>query len=377
MEAVIVPVIFGIIVLIAVAASAGSRRYESQWRAAAEHLQLGYQAGRMFSRPKLSGVVSGLTVKIDVSSSSGGSSNSIRTRYRIGYPRLGLDLHMSRRTGIARAAAMFGMNETKIGDAEFDDAFSIRTSDPQRFAARLPPPARRLLLDLVRDYRSVKITDEQLRYEKNGIERDTGTLVTTAQRLMEAALALQGASVGPAYPTTTPRLPIRPPVPPPPPISRPDPYDVGPIIDPVSLPAPMRARPVPAEPKPVSARPKASEVTADQIGVALFAKRRLSFQIAKQYEEQYQGRMVVWPGEVRTIMSGIGPDDPTRVTVLVATIRNELFGSVAVQAVASITGRVPPGLAAGKQVSVQGTLAGVDAMSRILFVEDARLEEIR
>jgi hypothetical protein len=377
MEAVIVPVIFGMIVLIAVAASASSRRYESQWKAAAERLQLGYQAGRMFSRPKLSGVVSGLTVKIDVPSSSGGPSNSIRTRYRIGYPLLGLDLHMSRRTGLARAAAMFGMNETKIGDAEFDDAFSIRTSDPQRLAARLPPPARRLLLDLVRDYRSVKITDERLSYEKNGIERDTGTLATTAQRLMEAALALQGASVRPAYPATTPRLPIRPPLPPPPPISRPDPYDVGPIIDPVPLQAPMRARAVPAEPKPVSARPKASEVTADQIGVALFAKRGLSFQIAKQYEEQYQGRMVVWPGEVRTIMSGIGPDDPTRVTVLVATIRNELFGSVDVQAIASISGRVPPGLAAGKRVSVQGTLAGVDAMSRTLFVEDARLEEIR
>jgi hypothetical protein len=377
MEAVIVPVIFGMIVLIAVAASASSRRYESQWKAAAERLQLGYQAGRMFSRPKLSGVVSGLTVKIDVPSSSGGPSNSIRTRYRIGYPLLGLDLHMSRRTGLARAAAMFGMNETKIGDAEFDDAFSIRTSDPQRLAARLPPPARRLLLDLVRDYRSVKITDERLSYEKNGIERDTGTLATTAQRLMEAALALQGASVRPAYPATTPRVPIRPPLPPPPPISRPDPYDVGPIIDPVPLQAPMRARAVPAEPKPVSARPKASEVTADQIGVALFAKRGLSFQIAKQYEEQYQGRMVVWPGEVRTIMSGIGPDDPTRVTVLVATIRNELFGSVDVQAIASISGRVPPGLAAGKRVSVQGTLAGVDAMSRTLFVEDARLEEIR
>jgi hypothetical protein len=377
MEAVIVPVIFGMIVLIAVAASASSRRYESQWKAAAERLQLGYEAGRMFSRPKLSGVVGGLTVKIDVPSSSGGPSNSIRTRYRIGYPLLGLDLHMSRRTGLARAAAMFGMNETKIGDAEFDDAFSIRTSDPQRLAARLPPPARRLLLDLVRDYRSVKITDERLSYEKNGIERDTGTLATTAQRLMEAALALQGASVRPAYPATTPRLPIRPPLPPPPPISRPDPYDVGPIIDPVPLQAPMRARAVPAEPKPVSARPKASEVTADQIGVALFAKRGLSFQIAKQYEEQYQGRMVVWPGEVRTIMSGIGPDDPTRVTVLVATIRNELFGSVDVQAIASISGRVPPGLAAGKRVSVQGTLAGVDAMSRTLFVEDARLEEIR
>ena len=155
-------------------------------------------------------------MKIGVSSSSSGSTNSVRTRYRVGYPPLGLDLRMNRQTGFAKAAAMFGMSDTEVGDAEFDEAFSIRTSDPQRLSARLSPATRRLLLDLVAEYRSVKITDEQLSYEKNGAERDAGALTTTARRLIEAAQALQGASAEPVKRPAQP-VPVRRAMPPPPP----------------------------------------------------------------------------------------------------------------------------------------------------------------
>ena len=51
---------------------------------------------------------------------------------------------MSRQTGLDKAAAMFGMGDTKIGDAEFDEAFAVRTSDPQRLSARLSPSTRRV-----------------------------------------------------------------------------------------------------------------------------------------------------------------------------------------------------------------------------------------
>ena len=250
MEGFIIPAVFGLIVLIAVAASASSRRYEAQWKAAAERLQLGYQAGRLLSRPKLSGEIGGLTVKIDVSySSSGGSSNSVRTRYRVGYPPLGLDLRMSRQTGLAKAAAMFGMADKKIGDTEFDEAFSIRTSDPQRLSARLSAAARRVLLDLVAEYRSIKVTDEQLSYEKNGAERDAGTLTKTARRLIEAAQVLQGASTGPTRrPAPAPAVPVREPIPPPPPILRPDPFDPSPVLDPIPLPAVAAPEPEPLGP---------------------------------------------------------------------------------------------------------------------------------
>lgn len=377
MEGFIIPVVFGLIAVIAVAASASSRRYESQWKAAAQRLQLGYQPGRLFSRPKLSGEVGGLTVKIDVSSSSSGSTSSVRTRYRIGYPPLGLDLRMSRQTGFARAAAMFGMSDTQVGDADFDEAFSIRTSDPQRLSARLSSATRRLLLDLVAEYRSVKITDEQLSYEKNGAERDAGTLTTTARRLIEAARALQGESVEPVK-RAIPTVPVREaiPPPPPPPILRPDPFDTRVDFDPIPPRPPSPSQPEPDEPGQETTDLEVSGVSAEEIAADLFAKKGLSFQIARRFEEQYQGRSINWPGEVRAIGGGIGPDDPVRVTVLVNTVRHELFGSVDVEATASIQGRPPRRLTAGDQVSLQGILTGIDAMSRRLIVEDARLREV-
>ncbi len=371
MERLIIPAVFGLIVLIAVAASTSSRRYEAQWKAAAERLQLGYRAGHLFSRPKLSGEVGGLAVRIDVSSSSSSSSNSVRTRYRIGYPPLGLGLRMSRETGLGKAAALFGMSDTKIGDAEFDNAFSIKTSDPDRLSSRLSSTTRRTLLDLVGDYRSVKITDEQLSYEKSGIEKNAGALATTAQRLMAAAQMLQGASTGPQRPAPT-SLPVRRPIPPPPRILPPDPFKVGQLPEPI----PRRAvppEPVRVAPETVAAGPGLGSGTAEDIATALFSKKGLSFQIARRFEEQYQGRKVTWPGEVRSVLSGIGPNDPTRVTLLIATTRHELFGSVDVEATASISGRPPGGLALGSQVTVQGTLTGIDAMSRRLIIEDAHV----
>ena len=377
MEGFIIPVVFGLIAVIAVAASASSKRYESQWKAAAERLQLGYQAGKLFSRPKLSGEVGdGLTVKIDVSSSSSGSTNSVRTRYRVGYPPLGLDLRMSRQTGFARAAAMFGMSDTQIGDADFDEAFSIRTSDPQRLSGRLSSGTRRLLLDLVSEYRSVKITDEQLSYEKNGAERDAGTLTTTARRLIEAARALQGESVEPLK-RAIPPVPVRQAIPPPPPpVLGPDPFDTRVAFDPIPPRPPSPFQPVPDETAQTTTDLEVSDVSAEELSADLFAKKGLSFQITRRFEEQYQGRSINWPGEVRAIRGGIGPDDPVRVTVLVNTVRHELFGSVDVEATASIRGRPPRGLTAGSQVTLQGILTGIDAMSRRLMVEDARLQEV-
>jgi hypothetical protein len=384
MDFFIVPVIFGLIVAIAVAASASSRRYETQWKAAAQRLQLGLQAGRWFSRPKISGSVGSLTVIIDVSSSSSGSSSSVRTRYRVGYPSLGLDLRMTRQTGLAKAAALLGMSDVKIGDPAFDEAFAVKTSDPQRLTVRLSPATRRILLDMVEDYRSVKITDEQVSYEKNGIDRDTGVVVTTAQRLIEAARALQGATVESTRPDPAPPVPVREPIPPPPPVLQPDPFDPKPVFDPVPPPpiAPEQPRPPQAQPRPMETKPAPvgsapPTVTADEVAGVLFARKGLSFQIARLFEEDYEGQAIDWAGEVREVITGIGPNDPTRVTVLVATVRHELFGLVQVEAIASLTGRTPRGLAAGQQINLTGTLSGIDAMSRRLFVDAAHIKEVR
>jgi hypothetical protein len=299
---------------------------------------------------------------------------------------------MSRQTGLAKAAAMFGMSDTKIGDADFDEAFSVKTSDPQSLSARLSPASRRVLLNLVEDFRSVKITDEQVSYERNGTERDTGRLVTTTQRLLEAARALHGASAEPIRPKPIPPPPVREVIPLPPPILGPDPFAPQPVLDPI-VPIPIattKPQPVEAQPTPTASAPPevtadevtadevtADEVTADEVAGVLFTKKGLSFQIAKLFEENYEGKAINWSGEVREVISGIGPNDPTRVTVFVTTVRHELFGSVEVEAIALLTGRAPRGLAAGQQINLTGTLSGIDAMSRRLFVGTAHIKELR
>lgn len=373
MELIIVPLIFGLIVAVVLAAAAGSRRYETQWRAAADRLQLGFTPGRLFSRPRIAGRVGSLSVSIDVSSSSPGSSNSVQTRYRVEFPSLGLELRMSRQTGLAKAAALFGMSDTKIGDAEFDEAFSIKTSDPERLAARLSHAGRRVLVNLVEDYRSVKITDEQVSYQKNGIDREAGTVVNTTQRLMEAARTLQGASAEPTRPSPSKPIPVREVIPPPPPVLRPDPFDSRPVLDPTPPPYSPPEKPEPMPTKPATPVPIASGVAPEEIAEVLFAKKGLSFQVARLYEEKYDGQTVEWPGVVRGVTTGIGPSDPTRVTALVATVRNELFGAVDVEAIASIGGRAPRELAVGREVNLYGTLSGIDAMGRRLYLDNARL----
>jgi hypothetical protein len=269
------------------------------------------------------------------------------------------------------------MGDARTGDTGFDEAFAIKTSDPQQLAARLSPASRHVLLELVKDYRSVKITDERLSYEKNGIERDAGALVTTAQRLVEGARALQGVSPEQSRPEPDAALPIREVIPPPPPVLRPDPFDTQPPVFEPTLPerpVDTEARPEPLTPE--SPAPTPSGLTAVQVADELFARKGLSFQIAKLFEEKYQDNPIDWPGEVREVVTGIGPNDPTRITVLVTTVEHELFGSVDVEAVASVAGRVPRGLAEGRQISLRGTLTGIDAMSRRLLVEDARIAEL-
>lgn len=378
MEVLILPVIFGVAIAVIAAALASSRRHEAQWRAAAQRLHLTYSPGKLFSRAKIHGAVGDLNVTVDTSSSSSGSSSSVRTRYRVTYPSLGLNLRMSRQSGLAKAAALFGVSDITVGDTRFDEAFSIKTSDPQRLAARLSPSTRAVLLDLVTDFRAVKISDEQIGYEKNGIDRETGTVVTTAQRLIEAARALQGASASAAR-SAPPRERAPQPSPEPQTLLTPDPFDAGTFTEP-PLP-PVLVPPRPAAEQPVESEPAATPLpstsadspTADQVASQLFGSRGLSFQIAKTFEERYQGLVIEWQGTLRKVVTAIGPGDRTRVTVLVASVPHQLFGTAEMEIVAEVAAREARATSEGATVRVRGSLSGIDAMSRRLIVEDAQL----
>jgi hypothetical protein len=363
----VVPLVLFVIVAVLLAAVTGSRSRQTQWRAAADRLRLDYQPGRLPSPARIYGPLADLIITIELASS--GKSESTVTRYRIRYPRLGLDLRMSPATPMTKAAALLAHDDVETGDAEFDDAFAVGTSDPQRLSTVLTADARRALLDLLRDCRSVTITDDHVSCERAGIDGEAVTLVRTTRRLVEVARLLQGRS--PLQIEWEPDSPVREQPASPPPTRQP-----GSLLEEPDAPDP------PAEPEttPEATAPEPSPpaaitgVTAGHIARELFATRGLSFRITDSFEERYRGASIDWPGEIGHVIPGIGPHDPARATIRVATVEHELFGSVDVVAVASIVGPAPARRARGSRVRLRGTLAGIDVTGRRFFVEEAVVE---
>ncbi len=360
MEVLFIPLLFGIAAAAVVSVMAGSRRYADQWRSAARQLELSFQAAGPFSRPKIFGTSGGLTITIAVSSSSSGSTGSVQTRYRVQYPGLGIGLRMTGQRGLARMAALFGTGDATVDDPEFDEAVIVKTTDPDRLKALLAPTTRRLLIDLVNDFRGVKIGDDEIAYAEGGIDKEAATVVATTRRLVAVARALQGEAPvrkepRPAAPPP-PEMPAEPTAPPT--DGSPDPFDLK-----------ADSRIEPPQPAPPPARPDGGPEPAAVAG-DLFGRRGLSFQIARRFEEAYLGRSISWQGTIREVGAAARPDR-LRLAVVVATVPHELFGTVEMEIAAEIPAR--PGLDPGTEVRLTGTLRAIDAMSRRLVVDDARL----
>ncbi len=377
MEFLFIPIVFGIAVVAIAAALAGARRYAQQWRDAAEQLELSFQPGGLLTRPKLSGRSGDLQISVDVSSSSSASTSSVRTRYRVRYPSLGLGLHLARQTGLDRVAAVFGAQDVNLGDATFDEAFTIKADAEELLSALLTPSTRQILVSLVTDFRSVKIDDEQIRYDKNGIDRDAATVVRTVQRLTEAARALRGTRPGPPAPQR-PAEPVteeRPPEP----VEAPR-GTIGP--DPFAEPAlhlePLLPMMKPADQPQAAAEPvaighprepRSPGTDLDTVAFQLFGRRALSFEITRQFEESHRGLPVQGEGTLRSAMPT--GDGRSRITVELAPVPHDLFGEVTVVAEFELSGSVP--LQPGHALRFSGSLEEADPMMRRLIIGEARI----
>jgi len=158
------------------------------------------------------------------------------------------------------------------------------------------------------------------------------------------------------------------PPPPPPPTAEPleTPRDVAPQI------------PGPAPAKVESA--KGNDVDRDALALAiyLFSENRLSFETAQLFDETYTGRDVEWTGKVRKAevvdrdrVLGDGPF--TKAIIEVASLENDLFGNTVVSAVVALPPQTADNLFEGSTVTFAGTLIGIDALVRNVYVDGARL----
>ena len=125
---------------------------------------------------------------------------------------------------------------------------------------------------------------------------------------------------------------------------------------------------------------KGHDVDRDALALAtyLFSENRLSFETAQLFDETYTGRDVEWTGKVREAevadhdrLLGDGPF--TKAIIEVASLENDLFGNTVVSAVVALPARAADNLFEGSTVTFAGTLIGIDALVRNVYVSQARL----
>ena len=139
-------------------------------------------------------------------------------------------------------------------------------------------------------------------------------------------------------------------------------------------------------PKPPDTAPtevgvdREDDVNRDALALAthLFGESRLSFETAQLFDATYSGNYVEWTGRIRKAivvdddrLLGDGPF--TKTVVEVASLENDLFGNTVVSAVVQLPPEAAGSLTEGRTVTFTGTLVGIDALVRNLYVGEARL----
>lgn len=125
---------------------------------------------------------------------------------------------------------------------------------------------------------------------------------------------------------------------------------------------------------------EAGEIDTDPVAQAqrLFGEARLSFETDAIFETEFHGRRIQWSGTVRRITRRQSDSDfaghpLTKAVIGVASISNDLYGNVEVDAVVSLPPETANELQRGDQVTFTGQLDKVDSLTRNIYITNGNL----
>ena len=394
------------------------------WENAAEELGLSVSAGSMFGGGRMVGVVAGFPVEVEFDSDAStkgrlaatvalgvlfrSGSNSVRTwtRYRVGYADLDLGLRLSRQTVFTSIGRLFGGRDAEIGDEAFDSAFRVETDLPSKAKPFFTPTRRDSLRRLLASYPDVEVSDTEMLMERDGWERDALTIVSVVRRMVAAAKTLSGDAAdtepiddaiglrlaGDAAEAAETLTGIS--------ADHPNDLDLQILeVDAlVAAGAHDRAAMVikdlevalPKDPEVTGWKRRiggeavsvseAGEIDTDPVAQAqrLFGEARLSFETDAIFEAEFRGRRIQWSGTVRRISRRQSDADfagppLTKAVIGVASISNDLYGNVEVDAVVSLPPETADELQRGDQVTFTGQLDKVDSITRNIYIANGNL----
>lgn len=417
----LVVVLAGVVAVVVAVVRSQARRTNEVWGAAASALAGRLRPSTGFGQPRIEAVVDGFHASVYGFTRRTGSSSSVYTRYRVVYRPFGLGLRIHRQGPWQQVAKFFGSQDIEVGDRAFDDLVVVQGDDPARIATFLDPGRRMAVHRLVAEYPGVEIGDDGIEWSTQGRERDADRLVTTVRRFASVAgmlsrptrrstsEALRAQAEGDAG-RAVELLEGDP--------WEDDPWDEGPgpgLPDPeerfivgqaayaggryeeaaralrdveAALPGDEQAamwrrraeeRLAPAGPAQPTADVGAGPSAAD-IADELFVPGMLTFETARRFEEDFEGRRVRWSGTLvrwRAFRSDLdfGRDPGTKAVIRVHRLGWDLYGGRDVDAVLRLPEDAEERLTGlrDEEVAFEGTLLRVDPLMRNIYLADAVL----
>ena len=254
---------------------------------------------------------------------------------------------------------------TVLGDAGESDSLSKLVE--QRLAGSIP-------MDYEPDPRAAQSVDAQLSAGEAlmaaGSFGVAGRIFEALGAQLPADIEVSGWSEYARQSAADSSTDQQPDVPPPPPPPTAEPEETPPGV----------SRQLPGAPSTRVEPGEGNDVDRDALALAtyLFSENRLSFETAQLFDETYTGRDVEWTGKVREAAVAdrdrvLGDGPFTKAIIEVASLENDLFGNTVVSAVVALPTRAADNLFEGSTVTFVGTLIGIDALVRNVYVGQARL----
>ena len=169
------------------------KKMNTAWQAAARMLGFSFETGNMRSGPRMAGTIEDLRADAYSYTKGSGKSSNRYTRFTVEFPPLGVGLQLSRQAGIGQFLKILGTQDIVIGDPPFDEAFIVKTTNPQAARVLLTPGRTMALNQILAVHPEVVVRDDRIVIDRRSNVSDPDVIVSTLRRLASVANVLTDA----------------------------------------------------------------------------------------------------------------------------------------------------------------------------------------
>ncbi len=168
-----------------------TKEHAKAWRAMAKRLELDYDEGGLFKPGRIHGFWNEHQVEVEAITRGAGKSQITVTQLRVhANPKLELGLRISCSDPFSEVGELFGFQDLKTGDAEFDARFVVKGEDEGGVLSLLGAQLRAEMLAFESFAPGAWFHDDGVTWEVRNVESNTTTLEKILRRQIEMTRVL-------------------------------------------------------------------------------------------------------------------------------------------------------------------------------------------